>query len=334
MIRQSQLLRAARFEATKSATARHFASSAQWPTGRAGPCLRLTNEDLYRQLVSSHIVSRHRLWYPNSQASFSTSSQALAISFRDLKGESKSEAPKSAEEPKSTSSENTVDPAEEAYQAAKSESEKEWEKFKAQAQKEKEQEAENTDSQNGEQQKQRKGQEQSPPPPPPPDSRSPWQVFTETLRSEFQASKEWNESTKALSAGAHQFTENESVKRARAAYTAASGAASSGTASALKGAGRSIGAGAAWTWDTPIVRGVRQGVSATGRAIDSATKPVRETKAFQSVKNVIDDGSSSKYGGWMEKEERRRQREVRELEEAATTGRPGRRVERVEEDPK
>lgn len=177
-----------------------------------------------------------------------------------------------------------------------------------------------------------------PPPPPPHGDKTPWQVFKETLYSEFQASKEWNESTKALASSAHQFTENESIKRARAAYSAASGAATSTTSSALRGTGKALGQGAAWTWDTPIVKGVRSGVKATGRGIEKATRPVRETKVYKTtvggLKDVIDDGSSSKYGGWVEKEERRKQRELRELNEAAEGGRPGNRARKMEEDPK
>lgn len=176
------------------------------------------------------------------------------------------------------------------------------------------------------------------PPPPPHGDKSPWQVFTETLRSEFQASKEWNESTKALASSAHQFTENESVKRARAAYSAASGAATSTTSSAFRETGKVIGKGAAWTWDTPIVKGVRSGFRATGRGIEKATRPMRETEVYKTtvggVKDVIDDGSSSRYGGWVEKEERRRQRELRESNEAAMGGKLGKRAEKMEEDPK
>ena len=178
---------------------------------------------------------------------------------------------------------------------------------------------------------------EEPPPPPPHGNKSPWQVFTETLQSEFKASKEWNESTKAIASSAHQFTENESVKRARAAYTAASGAATSTTASAFKTTGKVIGQSAAWTWDTPVVKGVRTGVNATGRGIEKATRPVRETQIYKTavggVKDVVDDGSSSRYGGWVEKEERRKQRELRELKEAASPGGTGRRVEKMEEDP-
>ena len=173
------------------------------------------------------------------------------------------------------------------------------------------------------------------PPPPPHGNKSPWQVFTETLQSEFKASKEWNESTKAIASSAHQFSENESVKRARAAYNAASGAATSTTANTLRSTGKVLGQGAAWTWETPVVKGLRSGVNATGRGIEKATKPVRETQVYKTavggVKDVIDDGSSSRYGGWMEKEERRKQKELRESQ---GSGRHGRKMEKMEEDPK
>ena len=186
-------------------------------------------------------------------------------------------------------------------------------------------------------QKQREEKNQPPPPPPPPHgNKTPWQVFAETLRSEFEASKEWKESTKALASSANQFTENESVKRARAAYSAASGAASSTTSTALRSTGQALGKGAAWTWETPVVKGVRAGVSATGKAIEKGTRPVRETevykKAVGEVKEVIDDGSSSRYGGWTEKEERRKRRELRAMNEAKASGTRQGRVEKAEED--
>jgi import inner membrane translocase subunit TIM44 len=169
------------------------------------------------------------------------------------------------------------------------------------------------------------------PPPPPHGDKTPWQVFTETLKTEFKKSKEWEEGTKALASSAHHFTESESVKRARAAYEAASTTATSTTSTALKSTGRAIGHGAAWTWETPVVKGLRKGVSATGKGIEKVTRPVRETEAYKSVKDAIDDGSSSRYGGWIEKEERRRQRQLRE-ENDAKSGRSSR-IEHMEEDP-
>jgi import inner membrane translocase subunit TIM44 len=175
------------------------------------------------------------------------------------------------------------------------------------------------------------GQKEAPPPPPPHGDKTPWQVFRETLQAEFKASKEWNESTKALASSAHELAENENIKRARAAMEAASGAATSKTSAALKTTGQVIGKGAAWTWNTPVVKGIRKGVSVTGAGLEKATRPVRETEAYKNVKEVIDDGSSTRYGGWIEKEERRRQRQLREQKELKGGRRAG---EPLVEDPK
>lgn len=158
-----------------------------------------------------------------------------------------------------------------------------------------------------------KGKENAPPPPH--GDKTPWQVFMETMNTEFQASKEWNESTKQIGAAAHQFSESESVKRAREAYEKSTGAVSSTAGAAIKTTAGAIGKGAAWTWETPVMKGVRKAANVTGDAVDKATKPIRDTEAYKNVKDVIDDGSSSRYGGWVEKEERRRRRELRTKEQ-------------------
>ncbi|KAI1276013.1 TIM44 subunit of mitochondria import inner membrane translocase [Xylaria sp. FL0933] len=167
------------------------------------------------------------------------------------------------------------------------------------------------------------------PPPPPHGDKTPWQVFMETMQSEFKASKEWNESTKQLSDSAHQFTESESVRRARQAYESTTGAVSSTAGRVLKSSADAVGKGAAWTWDTNVMKGVRKGANITGEALDKATKPIRDTEAYKSVKDVIDDGSSSRYGGWVEKEERRKARELRQKKSASIHGN----VEEAAEDP-
>lgn len=176
------------------------------------------------------------------------------------------------------------------------------------------------------------GKKKDTPPPPPHGDKTPWQVFTETLKSEFQASKEWNESTKQLSAGVNDFTQNPHVQKARSTYNQVTDAASTKTAEALKTTGKAIGSGAAWTWDTAPVKGVRKVANVTGSGIEYVTRPVRKSKAFQAVKETVDDGSSSRYGGWVEKEERKRRRELRELNELQKTG--GKKpIEPMEEDP-
>ncbi|KAI1386823.1 Tim44-domain-containing protein [Hypoxylon trugodes] len=167
------------------------------------------------------------------------------------------------------------------------------------------------------------------PPPPPHGDKTPWQVFMETMQTEFKASKEWNESTKQLADSAHSFTESESVRRARQAYENTTGAVSSTAGKVLKTSATAVGKGAAWTWETPVMKGVRKGANLTGDIIDKATKPIRETEAYKNVKNVIDDGSSSRYGGWVEKEERRKARELREKQAQSIHGK----AEDMVEDP-
>ena len=275
------------------------------------------------------------------------------ISYRDLKKDSgpkeeqnkpdpktnsKPEATAKAEPQESranpdTASTDEPSEAEKAYQSFRAQADAEETKWRAQDRK-KEQEQEQEGSEEGAEQKE-KTEEKTPPPPPPHGNKSPWQVFTETLSSEFKASKEWNESTKQLASSAHDFTQNQTVQRARDAYKSTADTAGTVTSAVLGGTGKVIGKSAAWTWDTPVVRGVRKGVTAVGGGIEKATRPLRETEAYQNVKNTIDDGSSSRYGGWSDREERRARREKRELEEEKRTGRrPGRPVETHEEDPK
>ncbi|KAI5274706.1 TIM44 subunit of mitochondria import inner membrane translocase [Aureobasidium subglaciale] len=160
------------------------------------------------------------------------------------------------------------------------------------------------------------------PPPPKHGNKTPWQVFTETLNAEFKESKEWNEGTKQLSGSIHDFTENPNVQKARAAYEKSTGALSSAAGSTIKTTAGAIGKSAAWTWDTNVVKGIRYGAGAVGSGLEKATRPVRETEAFKNVKEVIDDGSSSRYGGWVEKEERRKRREAREAKDIAEGRRP------------
>lgn len=186
------------------------------------------------------------------------------------------------------------------------------------------------DGEEGEGDKKEEKTEDAPPPPPHGD-KTPWQVFMETMQTEFKASKEWNDSTKQLAQGATDFVESDSVRRAREAYEKTTGAVSTTAGKVLKNTAGAVGKGAAWTWDTTVVKGVRKAANATGDVIDKTTKPIRDTEAFKSVKSVIDDGSSSRYGGWVEKEERRKQRELREqLGGGAGVKNP----EVLEEDPK
>ncbi|PNS19832.1 Mitochondrial import inner membrane translocase subunit tim44 [Sphaceloma murrayae] len=229
-------------------------------------------------------------------------------------------APKAAD-----ASRTAADEAEEAYRRARAESEKEEAKWRKRQQKAKEaEEAAAEGEQDG-----AKNKEEAPEAPRH-GNKTPWQVFTETMSNEFKASKEWNESTKQLGGTIHDFTQNPNVQKARGAYTKAADTAATVGGSAIKTTASAIGKSAAWTWDTSVVKGLRVGAGAVGSGLEKVTRPVRETEAYKNVKDVIDDGSSSRYGGWVEKEERRKKREEKELKDAMS-GR--RRVEKLEEDP-
>jgi import inner membrane translocase subunit TIM44 len=175
--------------------------------------------------------------------------------------------------------------------------------------KESEEKADGKEESKQENQDEGKEKKEDLPPPPPHGDKTPWQVFMETMNTELQKSQEWNESTKQIAASASQLAESESVRRAREAYEKSTGAISQTTSKVAKTTATAIGKGAAWTWETPVMKGVRKAANVTGDVVDKATKPIRETEAFKNVKNVIDDGSSSRYGGWVEKEERRKRRE-------------------------
>lgn len=223
-------------------------------------------------------------------------------------GKKAPETPKSEPEPEPEKKASAADDAAEAaFAKAKAESEAAWEREEKEekARKEAEQE-EGEESNDGEKKEQKKKDETAPPPH---GEKTPWQVFVETLNTEFKSSKEWNEGTKELSGSIHDFQQNPNVQRAKSAYTKAAETASSTTGKVFLGTAGAIGKSAAWTWDTSLMKGVRYGASAVGSGMEKVTRPVRETEAYKSVKDTIDDGSSQRYGGWVEREERRKKRE-------------------------
>jgi import inner membrane translocase subunit TIM44 len=213
-------------------------------------------------------------------------------------------------EPVKASAEQSTEESEadRVFARAKAAHEAEW----AKERKSEEEAAAEEDAEGKQGQKDKEKKKDAEAPPPPHGNKTPWQVFTETLSTEFKASKEWNESTKELSGSIHDFTQNPNVQKARSAYTKAAEAASSTTGKVVMGTAGAIGKGAAWTWDTPVVRGIRAGATAVGSGVEKVTRPVRETEAYKNVKEVVDDGSSQRYGGWTEREERKQRRAQRD----------------------
>ena len=124
-----------------------------------------------------------------------------------------------------------------------------------------EEESQESKEEGGGKEKEEGGEKEAPPPPPPPHGdKSPFAVFYETIQKELKKSQEWQESTKAIADSAQQFTESPAVRKAREAYEASAKAsaqaASKGTEKLIKTA-KVVGEGAAWTWNTPVVKAGR-----------------------------------------------------------------------------
>ena len=177
--------------------------------------------------------------------------------------------PASAPPPPPPKEPETADEAEAAFASARAEAERAWAKEQARQEKQRAKEA-TTEGEEGAAEgeesgdKANKKEEKKDEAPPPHGTKTPWQVFTETLQNEFKASKEWEESTKQLGGTIHDFTQNPNVVRARSAYSKAADAASTATGKAFLGTAGAIGRGAAWTWQTPVVKGIRHGAAAVG----------------------------------------------------------------------
>ncbi|ODQ65372.1 TIM44 subunit of mitochondria import inner membrane translocase [Nadsonia fulvescens var. elongata DSM 6958] len=160
----------------------------------------------------------------------------------------------------------------------------------------------------------------SPPPP------NPFKVFFDTFRQEIGKSKDLQENIKALQDETGRMAETESFKKAREAFEKAregTGVASSATSQTLKKASEVVGGAAVKAWDSGVGKATRSAVNKTADTVSTATEPMRQTKIYKDVKEVIDDGSSLRYGGFEEKEarlRRRQQEEKKRLEEELRTG--------------
>lgn len=145
--------------------------------------------------------------------------------------------------------------------------------------------------------------------------KTPFQVFFDTFKTEWGKSKELQDEIKALQDETGRMSESESFKRARETLEKARAGGSTATSAAgkgLKSVGKVVGSGASHAWDSSLMKGTRSAVSKTADSVDKATEPIRQTEFYKNVKEVIDDGSSIRYGGYEDKEARKKRRELEE----------------------
>ena len=92
-------------------------------------------------------------------------------------------------------------------------------------------------------------------------------------------------------------------KKAKEAYDKAQ-KGSSAAGKVVKKTAEAVGGVAHKAWESPVGKGVRTTVVTGAHVADKAFEPVRKTQVYKDIGNVIDDGSSTAYGGFLTKEQR------------------------------
>ncbi|SGZ57926.1 CIC11C00000004922 [Sungouiella intermedia] len=134
-------------------------------------------------------------------------------------------------------------------------------------------------------------------------AKSPLEVFFQTFRDEVKKSSELKDNIKALQDETGRVAESEAFKKAKEAYDKAQKGSSAAGKMAKKTA-EAVGDVAHKAWESPVGKGVRTTVRTGAEAADKAFEPVRNTQVYKDVSEIIDDGSSTAYGGFLTKEQR------------------------------
>lgn len=150
------------------------------------------------------------------------------------------------------------------------------------------------------------------------NGKSPLEVFFKTFRDEVKKSNELKDNIKALQDETGRVAESDAFKRAKEAYDRAQKGSTAAGKMAKKTA-EAVGDVAHKAWESPVGRGVRTTVRTGADAADRAFEPVRKTQVYKDVSELIDDGSSTAYGGFLTKEQREALRK-RQIEARAKSG--------------
>lgn len=150
------------------------------------------------------------------------------------------------------------------------------------------------------------------------NGQSPMKVFFDTFRSEVKKSNELKDNIKALQDETGRLGESDAFRKAKEAYEKAQ-KGSSAAGNVAKKTAEAVGTAAVKAWDSPVGKGIRTTVNVTADAADKAFDPVRKTQVYKDVSDIIDDGSSTAYGGFLTKEQRVELRK-KELERRQQSG--------------
>ncbi|TYJ54333.1 hypothetical protein B9479_004998 [Cryptococcus floricola] len=171
--------------------------------------------------------------------------------------------------------------------------------------------------------------------------RSPWAVFTQVLKEEINKNKGWQDNVKQLQGDVDKMADSAAMKKMRESYEKArlanlikNNPRIQSAVTDLQKAGISVQDAVQHALrDSEVLKAISAASNRFVSATYDATAPIRDTKAYklmaESIEEAFDDetGVGSRYGGYQEKEARRKKREMR----AKKAGRTA--VKRVEENP-
>lgn len=156
-------------------------------------------------------------------------------------------------------------------------------------------------------------------------AKSPFAVFAQVLKEEISKNKAWQENVKTLQGDVDKLADTQAMKRARDMYEKARITSMIQNNPRIQAAltdlkSRGISASEAISKaleDSGVIYAIRASYGWASDTALRATQPVRDTAVYKaiaaSVEDTFDDetGLASRYGGYMEKEARRRKREAR-----------------------
>ncbi|EUC59638.1 import inner membrane translocase subunit TIM44 [Rhizoctonia solani AG-3 Rhs1AP] len=175
--------------------------------------------------------------------------------------------------------------------------------------------------------------------------KSPFQTFVDVLKEEIQKNRELQQNVKQLQGDVDKFQDSEAMKRARDMYERARLTSSIKENPKLQAAAEelrkngikisdAVGEAVRSLEASGFYQGITRATAAVSSAVATSTEPIRNTEAYKAISEAVaealDDSGASRYGGYEEKDVRRKLREKR-LAKAGMQNRMAR-THRIKED--
>ncbi|CAK9783382.1 putative peripheral mitochondrial membrane protein [Cutaneotrichosporon oleaginosum] len=164
---------------------------------------------------------------------------------------------------------------------------------------------------------------------------SPFKVFLRVFKEEIDKNQGWQQNVKQLQGDVDKMADSEAMKKAREMYERTritnmmkENPRLAAAVEDLKKAGVSVNEAVSRALqDSEVLKAIARVSNSVAMFADHATAPIRDTEVYKaiaaSVEEAFDDtaGTNLRYGGYVEKEERRRRREARRIKAGKTSKR-------------